>query len=377
MHVVLPGAIAAALLVSCGSARPSPTVPELAVHYDRCYAHDQQRDVPATLRCIEELAQHGWSWGLEPDHFNASREHPAWKALQRRLDATVPRAERSQLAFTAPAEIVPENVAFDPKTGAFFLGSLPQRKIVRIAGGRATDFASTDLSVLGMKIDAARRTLWAATGKTGRGDKGPSALVAFDVDTGERVARFATDDGRPHFFNDVVITAAEDVYVTDSAGGGVYRVSGRARLDTFLPAGTWSYPNGIALSSDERTLYISHERGTAAVDIATRAHAELPHPPEIPTIGVDGLYFHRGALVAIQNGMGRARIVRWRLDGSRITRLEPLESRSAMLDHPTTGAIAGDRLYYINNFQARRLGPDGVTVLKPLDPVRVLSLPLD
>jgi hypothetical protein len=62
--------------------------------------------------------------------------------------------------------LAPEGIAYDAATRAFFLGSTTQHKIVRVADGRSADFvpASTmGAPVLGLRVDAARRRLWAAS----------------------------------------------------------------------------------------------------------------------------------------------------------------------------------------------------------------------
>jgi len=360
---------------------------DAAVHYALCYTYDQARELAKALRCVQELEHIGWTLGLKPSHFENAWAQPAFQAIARRLNEREPRVSRSQLGFTAPAELVPENVALDPKTGAFFLGSIAQRKIVRIQNGRVRDLTQGGtnsrlpplLCVLGMKVDPVRRTLWAATEKSSGTFAGKSALVVFDVDTGDRIAQFEPEDGKPHLFNDVVVTAAapEDAFVTDSVGGGVYRVSARGALQPFLRPGTLVYPNGIALSPDEKKLFIAHETGIAIADIARGTVTELAHPASIVTGGIDGLYVHRDGLVAVQNGVGRARVIRLQLDAtwSSVVRREVLESVNPAFDSATTGVLDGDRLYYIANSQFRKLGPEGQPIA-PLEDVRVLTLPL-
>ncbi|HWL88016.1 MAG TPA: hypothetical protein VNO21_19570 [Polyangiaceae bacterium] len=356
---------------------------DAGIRYSLCATYDQARKVPEALRCLETLDQRGWPVSIEPGDFDASHLRPEFQALLRRSDARALRVDRSRVAFVAPAEIVPENVAFDPKTGAFFLGSLSLRKVVRIVDGRIQDFTRGEvlpplLSVVGMKVDPLRRTLWAATEREHGAEKGQSALVLFDVDTGEIVRRFAPDDGQPHLFNDVVVTAAEDVFVTDSVGGGIYRVSARGPLRAFVPPGTFTYPNGIALSSDEKKLFVAFDAGIAVVDTATGAHSELENASPHSIAGIDGLYVHHDGLLAVQNGIGRPRVVRFALDSkaSRVTGGEVLESGNPYFHSPTTGVLVGNRFYYVANCEDRNLGPEGQAPIRPLHDVRILSLDL-
>ena len=55
------------------------------------------------------------------------------------------------------------------------------------------------------------------------------------------------------------------------------------------------------------------------------------------------------------------RVVQFRLDpaGERVEGVRIIESRNALLDAPTTGAIAGSDFFYIANSQLEDLGDDG------------------
>ena len=59
--------------------------------------------------------------------------------------------------------------------------------------------------------------------------------------------------------------------------------------------------------------------------------------------GIDGLYADASGLLAVQNGAGRERIVRYRLApaGDRIEGVDVLESRNPLFRIPTTGVVAG------------------------------------
>src|SRR5262245_28904920 len=63
-------------------------------------------------------------------------------------------------------ELIPEGIAYDPSSRTFFVGSTYERKIVAVdADGRARDFTSEKQDglwgLVGMKVDAPRRLLWA------------------------------------------------------------------------------------------------------------------------------------------------------------------------------------------------------------------------
>jgi len=358
--------------------RLAATPEDAGIRYCLCTAYDDAGRVSDALTCLEALDARGWPVSIRANDFHESPSTPEFQTLFRRSNEREVRVNRSHLAFTAPAQLVPENVAFDPKSGAFFLGSVAERKIVRVAGGRVSDFGNSGnltpplLSIVGMKVDAARRTLWAAS----EGGPSPkprrSELLLFDIDRGELLHRFAPDDGDPHLFNDVVVSSQEDVFITDSVGGGVYRVSARGALRALVPGGAFPHANGIALSRDEKKLFVAYDVGIAVVDPQTGAHADLRNESSRSIAGIDGLYARGDELVAVQNNIGRARVVRIRLDaeGTRARDVEYLESGHPLFGDPapTTGVLVGDQFYYIANFQLQ--------LSRPLEDVQVLVLSL-
>ena len=107
--------------------------------------------------------------------------------------------------------------------------------------------------------------------------------------------------------------------------------------------------NGLAVSPDGSTLFIaSYPVGVGAIDLATRRLEYLDAPPERPLYGIDGLYWHDGALLGIQNGIQPWRLLRAELgdDGRSIASVDVLEIANDSLT-PTTGAIDGGMLHYI------------------------------
>jgi sugar lactone lactonase YvrE len=343
------------------------------------------------IRWLEKAVALGYDFDLAGDaRFARLRKFEPFRELSARL-ASRPPARTSTLAFLVPEPgLIPEGIAWDPVGRHFYVGSLAREKIVRVSPeGRAFDFVPSGRdglwTVLGLRVDPKRRLLWAASAADGREGKaaGSSGLFAFELESGKLHERHLVDgQSGKRLFNDIAVAATGAVFVTDSEAGSILRLApGSGRLDTLSPAGSFVYPNGIALDAAESKLYVADfARGISIVEIATGKARPLPHPRAVTLHSVDGLYAHRGGLVAIQNGPGMERVVFFALDaaGDKVTDLSVLEGRSPELALPTTGAIAGDGLFYIANSQIDALQEDGK--LKPgvkLEPVRVLraSLP--
>ncbi len=169
---------------------------------------------------------------------------------------------RSTPAFTiAERDLHPEGIAFDPVSRSLFLGSF-KGKIIRVdAAGRATDFAYASRPeaprvVVGVRVDAARRHLWASVADPrafGDATIEGAALVQYDIDTGRQVGAWRGAGGA---FNDVVVAPDGDAFATNSTDGSVWRVHG-GTLSMFLPAGSVEDANGITVSPDGQTLFVA------------------------------------------------------------------------------------------------------------------------
>ncbi len=94
--------------------------------------------------------------------------------------------------------------------------------------------------------------------------------------------------------------------------------------------------------------------------------------------GIDGLYWHHGGLIAVQNDIGSPRIAAFRLsnDGLHVTRTTVLENRTPLVATPTTGAIKDNDFYFIVNSQIDNLNDDKVLDATRLTRVRIAAVHL-
>jgi sugar lactone lactonase YvrE len=286
-----------------------------------------------------------------------------------------PAIAQARLAFvTEEKDLIPEGLAYDAKQNLFYLGSLNRKKIVKIdAQGRVSDFVPADryglLPVLGIRLDPADGTVWANTFE----DAGRTELVHFDS-AGKLLGRFAPKDGAKHGFNDLVVRKNGEVITTDSLNNKVFRLDPQSGAFLALPVyRTLFYPNGIALADDERSLYVADAVGIVKIDLADNSSRDVDPGPRNTTAAADGLYWHNGSLIAVQNGMGSPRVAAFRLssDGNRVTRVTVLENRTQFTTLPTTGAIRGNDFYFIANSQIDNLNGDKIMDVTKLAAVRI------
>jgi hypothetical protein len=285
---------------------------------------------------------------------------------------------RGVVAFRlSDRELIPESVAFDPADGSYYVGSLYKRKIVKVgADGRESDFVGPARdglwSVLGMKVDAHRRELWANACNLAERQppmipddpttRGQGGVFRYDLKTGRLIAKYLVGwEMAPRCFNDLVITPDGVVYLS-SGPDGVYRVR-RDEPRPELLAEYAGFVNGIAASDDGKQLFLAdHQRGVQVMDLATRAVRPVSVPAGEALTGVDGLYVRGRTLVAIQNGRRNRleRLLQVELSTSldAATCFAVLERGRPDYDIPTTGVLVGNDIIYVASSQLRRFNED-------------------
>ena len=370
-------------------ARMLPRSVSVRISAARALARAGKRD--QALAFLAEAAGFGARFDPADAAWNALRGDARFQRLESLMRARTAPLVRSTVAYRLDKELTPENVAWDPKTEAFFVGSMYKAKIIRIAkDGAVSDFIPSRrdglLSVLGMKVDANRRELWAAAGNFGErppmdvddpASAGKGALFRFNVDTGKLVRMYPAPDGI--LFNDLVIAPGGDVYTT-AGGHGIWRLAAGADAVEEFIAPPGSFFNGIALTPDGKTLFgASHLEGVMKIDVATRAASILDVPSATTLGGIDGLYVHENSLVAIQNGTDPIRVVRaWmNPEMTRVTRVSVLEQEHPETDIPLTGTIVGNDLYYVGRSQLRAFDGRKIWPAEKLKPTTILKLPLE
>jgi hypothetical protein len=272
-------------------------------------------------------------------------------------------------------DLIPEGLAYDARQNLFFLSSMHQRKIVVIgADGKAADFVPAGfahiLPVLGIRPDPNDGTVWASSWDE-NGDR--SELLHFD-NAGKLLGRYSLSDGAKHGFNDLVVAKDGGVFLTDSVSNQVYHFSPQNKLFAPLPLSReLSAPNGIALDSEDHQLFIADDFGMVHIDTTTKVTSEVNPGPHNTLAGIDGLYYRKGTLIAVQNGIGQPRIVAFRLnrDNSSVTQTTVLENRTSFTKLPTTGALRDNDFYFITNSGVDNLDGTRILDVTRLEPTRI------
>lgn len=299
--------------------------------------------------------------------FDAIWDDAGFRKAYATLEAQLPRIADAPVAFEiADRDFIPEGIAWDGASRRFFLGSIPQRRIVSVdAAGRVTPFSEPGdglQHVLGIAIDAQRQLLHAVSTNalTAAGRKAlVNEVVTYDLRRGRKLGATRVPDAVQ--LNDVAAAPNGDLYTSDSASGAVWRLRGDVAA-AFLPVGQVRGSNGLAVSADGNWLYVAHTTGLARVATADGKLERMPVPPGDAVSAIDGLYVYGDSLLGIQNVTNPARIIRMRLsaDGAAVTAVETLQSHHhPAFDDPTTGALAGDDFYVLASAQVVRFNDQG------------------
>jgi sugar lactone lactonase YvrE len=352
----------------------APEQPVLLRDLARALARQGKND--EAVAWLRRVAPMGVDLGVAGDeHFAALRDRGDFQAVVAEIAAAHTAMGEPEVAMRLDLDdFMPEGIAYDPGDDVFYLGSVRHGRIIRVSTtGQWEKFADPgDMpGVLGLRVDAQRRTLWALSavmpGVVGFTDErnGNAAVHCFDLDGGGVTAssiQVSNADGE-HNLNDLVVAADGTAYITESVLGAVYTLApGEQRLVELVGEGEIRGPNGIALSEDGTILYVAqYAWGLVAVDLERRSWTSMPHPADTYPIGIDGLYLHNGALIAIQNYAGLQQVTRFALggDGRSIVGARVLARHHPRFDDPTTGAFRGDDFYVIANSQLTRADTDG------------------
>jgi sugar lactone lactonase YvrE len=350
-------------------------------------------------RTLMEIAALGAVSDLDADtDFDSIRETVGYKTAAAKMAAL--RKERissgAAVAFTIKEKgLVPEGVAYDPVTKAFFVSSIRKRKIFRVdSSGAIAEFVRPREGGLrtaaGIGVDPKRRSLWVASEAMAhmegyvKDEPLASAIFEFDADTGKfrREIRPVSPGGDGAAFDDLAVAADGRVYVNDGRNGRIWTLApGAAALEVFLETPVFRGTQGLAPTPDGRFLYVSDYSGLYRVETKGKQLARLAVPPGIALNGIDGLVYAGGSLYGVQNGVEPNRVIRLDMaaDGLTVTGGKILEMNNPDFDEPTLAVAAGEALYVVANSQGGKfrdekhpIGPEAMreaVILKiPLAP---------
>ena len=353
-----------------------------------------RHDTAAVLSALTTVAHMGLGRQLGEDPaMTPYLKLPAFRGIVAAIDSNLAAMPISTPhIMLGDSTLWPEGVDYDRRTKRFYITSVRHRTIVEWSpGGKVRELWPRGQSrlgaVLGVRVDHKRGILWATMSGIPQmagyvaGDSAIAALVSVRMRDGAILRRWdlpVTKGG--HVLGDLAIGPRGDVFITDSNEPFVYRL--RAGADTLerMSSPYFRSLQGVAPAPDGKTLYVAdYSHGLLRVSLADGSVQRLDDAPNSTSLGIDGIVYDRGAIIAVQNGFAPARIMRYLLDarGQRIVRAEVLDRRPHLADEPTIGTIAGSDFVYVANSQWEKHDAKGVrNPAVALAPPMLIMVPL-
>ena len=224
-------------------------------------------------------------------------------------------------------------------------------------------------SVHGVRVDTARNVLWVTTSPVrsspdfARGDTTDASLLRVRLSDGTHRARWKLAPIRgDHALGDLAIGPRGDVFVTDSNDPVLYRLRPGADTLESMRDPRFHSLQGLAPSPDGRSLFLAdYSHGLAARRPRAATVTRLDDAPHSTSLGCDGIAWDRGAIVAVQNGVSPARVMRFALDATgRESRAPTCSIRTGA--SPTSRPSApwsADEFVYVANSQWEKFDDAG------------------
>ncbi len=381
---------ARAVLTEIGRELPAPT-PRYLLTVASIEAHLGHK--AEALQWMEKYAATGLSYDIaKDDDSKPLLADEAGQKLAAQMKENNRSIARAEFVCALPqADTMPEDITYlkaveSKTTGSFIVSSIQHRTAYRVslpkAGSKECAMQELPLSedakhwpTLAVSVDPKRKVLWmtssAMPGFSGfpKEDEGKALLLEVDTTSGKVLHRFDPNTTGPAVLGDMSVTDDGTVYVTDSIGGGVYRLRGNpdtAKLEK-IADGLFS-PQTPVLARDGKRLFVAdYTLGIAVIDLAAPGKVSyLPHPENVAVVGLDGLYRSGDSLIGIQNGTEPNRILRLRLnqEQTEIIGSEVIEQATERLGDPTH-AVAVDGWFYVSANVGWSKVDDNTGKLKP------------
>lgn len=327
------------------------------------------------LQWVQKFAATGLAYDVAGDNdLRSIASEPGFQKIADEMKSRTRPIQNAEAVCTLPMpDLMPEDIAFDKLTNTFVVSSIQHHTLYRLLSpqksGRDCTLKEIPLKesakrwpTLAVSTDQQRHRLWFTASAMPdftsfpKEDEGKASLFAMDETSGNILQRFDLAEGHPAVMGDMSVAQDGTVYVSDSVGGGVYRVQGdlkMAKLEKI--GGDFFSPQTPVLAKDGKRVFVAdYPMGIGIVRLSGNQPGKLeylPHPENIAVTGLDGLLLDGDSLIGIQNGTQPVRIVRFRLNATQteIISAEIIEQGTERLGDPTHATAANGMIYVSAN----------------------------
>lgn len=254
-------------------------------------------------------------------------------------------------------DLIPEGIAIDAVSEKLYINSLHKNKIVssNLDGSDPKDFIQEGefgyLPGFGMTIKG--DTLFALGNSHGT-PHNQSILLLLDISSGQLIKRYFLKSLEKTYLNDIAVDSNGKFFISDSEGSDIYSQNDKTgQLEIFFSDESIIHTNGIAISEDDRYLYLATVgSGIRVLDLFSKKLVNQPNEFK----GIDGLKFYKNTLIAIVNGrrdIEKNGVFQYNLnkESSEIVTTFKLMAFENPTDIPTTFAINDGYMYFVADSQ--------------------------
>ena len=352
-----------------------PTQP--SYHWARVVIGLRMGDTATVLDALTRYADLGLGRDLTADAALARLASlPAFQTVAARHAAQYAPIRRGRTVAVLPdSTFFPEGLDVDPRTGFTYVASVRHRTIAELTP--RGDYVRELLprggvglgAILAVRVDASRGVLWATMSGIPQAagfvpaDSMTHGLLRLTLPDGEINGRWdLPPTGGGHTLGDVAIGPLGDVFMSDSRDPVLYRLPADGGALQPIRHPLFRSLQGVAPAPGAHAVFVAdYSHGLLKVDVISGEVIRLGDAPGSTSLGCDGIAWHDGAIIAVQNGVAPPRIMRFELDSAwtRIVRAEVLDRNLPVADEPTIGTIVGDEFVYVANSQWEKYDESG------------------
>lgn len=322
-------------------------------------------DAATVTRTLRLLAAQGLGHSVISDP--ALRGLAATDSAVAHAVEAVARSGGSLLSATAQVVLgdtlfFPEGLAADARDGTLFITSLRHRNVwVRSASGAGhwllPSRTAARSAVFGAKVSSDGRSLWLTLAPSPhmRPLAADSALRAelWQVDraSGAVLTRAVLGDGKG-VPGELALHDDGSVLVSDATLGKIYRWRPNANAVSVVESPLLRSPQGIALlPGGQGAIVADWSHGLLYWDLSRDEIRAIETPGTMALLGIDGLLWVDGALVAVQNGVQPMRVLRIVLESGaqRVASVDVLDRPSENAGEFTVAAAIGREIVFVSS----------------------------
>jgi hypothetical protein len=298
----------------------------------------------AALAELAVLARQGFGYKvLDEPAFARLAGVEAFQRVARELLANGGGEATARLqTLTLPDEMRGEAVAWSPASHSFLLGGKGGVYSLGPDGSSSKRLLGQwDAGVLGIRPDPATGTFLACVNHE---QAGTSQVVRHRLADGALLATYPLPAAGA-LCNDIAILPGGGFAVTDTNNGLVFKLK-QGRLSAIRLSRPIFLPNGIAVDPSAGRLFVADANGILVHDIA-KAESWHLEPETTSIASIDGMIWHKGALIGVQNLSIPARLLQIRPDpAARQAAVAVLLSSPLLSNSATVAAIEDEAFVY-------------------------------